>query len=210
MKWGVRHDRKTSARRSAKKAEQKAYQKKLGAAIKNRSTIESDRKRFENARKSLASRATKTAVSGVIQMLIGEAMSGNLPKYANMDKKQLAVALGKKAAMLTATTSANVAIDSALARSAAKRYDDSGKRKPGVRVSYLTREDKIQAGVHAATYGVTALAALAKVKVDTTRARRARDEERVNKWGANILAEKVDNVVWQSEDLSMAIIDNRS
>jgi hypothetical protein len=120
MKWGVRHDRKKSARKAA----QKAYRKKLGAALKNKNVNESDRKRFEKANTSLAARAAKTAVGGVIQMLIGEAVSGNLPKYAQMNKKQLAVALGKKAAMLTATTTANVAIDSALAKSALKRYDD--------------------------------------------------------------------------------------
>lgn len=33
-------------------------------------------------------------------------------------------------------------------------------------------------------------------------------QARVDSWGANILPQKVDNVVWQSPDKMMSIIDN--
>lgn len=194
MKWGVRKEREM------------AYRQKLTAISKNSSVVgTSDEKRFKYRNQNIAKRVTKTAASGIAQMLIGDMMSGKLFRYTSMSKQELTRELTKKAITLTMTTAANVAVNDALAKSASKRYTDTGRRRKGTKEKFMTREDAVGLGVGTAVSAVPALGLVMGMKMSQANARRVNSENRFNSWGQNILSEKVDRVIWQSEDLKYAI-----
>lgn len=117
--------------------------------------------------------------------------------------------LTKRAFSLIANTTANVAINDALAKSVSKRYTDSGRRVKGTKEKIFTKEEAIEMGVSSVARALPALNIAMKMKVSKARAERARNESVFNRWGQNILSEKTDHVVWQSDDLKYAVIDNR-
>ena len=208
MKWGVRRFQKKDG--SLTPDGEKRYREKLSKIVKNKYINESDRRRFEYRNQSLAKRAGKTAASGVAQMILSDVMTGNITRYASMNREQLIRSLTKKAITLTATTAANVAVNDALAKSASKRYTDDGKKIRGTKNNGLmTKEDAIETGVGIASRVVPVMNIALKMKASQVRAQRAKNEETFNRWGQNILSEKLDNVIWQSDDLKTAIIDNR-
>ena len=202
MKWGVHRERKQNIERS--------YRKKLDSIIKNKNADTADVKRFKYRNQSYGKRFAKTAASGVTQMLIGEMFSGNISRYGQMNKQQLRKELTKKALSLTATTAANVAIKDAMAKSASKRYTDDGKRVKGTKSHIVSKETIIEKSIGVAVRAAPLLAFAGITKLSTIAADRARNEANFKKWGANILPEKVDNVIWQSDDLMYSIIDNRN
>lgn len=214
MKWGKRTRgalikvgsigaiRKIGAAGASAKKNESDYQKKLTALNKNKSLQgTSDAARFQYRNQNVAKRFVKTAASLTAQMLIADAFSGKLPT----NKKDIAI----KAAKIAALTTANVGISDALAKSASKRYTSEGERVKGTKNRLMTKEDGIEMGVgvavKAAYIGKWALG----MKAKQVNASRARNEANFNRWGANILPQRVDNVVWQSSDLKTAIIDNR-
>lgn len=111
--------------------------------------------------------------------------------------------------MLMGKTIANVAIEDALAKSTSNKYTNSGKRKKGSGDSLITKEDIIAMGIRTAVNASQFINIMMKTKSYRTYRQRLKNEELFNKWGKNILPEKVDHVVWQSDDLKVAIIDNR-
>ena len=202
MKWGVRLERKQNI--------EKSYRKKLSSIIKNKNADATDVKRFKYRNQSYGKRFAKTAASGVTQMLIGEMFTGNISRYGKMSKQQLRKELTKKALSLTATTAVNVAIKDAMAKSASKRYTDDGKRVKGIKSHMVSKETIIENSIGAAVRVAPILAFAGVTKLSAEAANRAKNEANFNKWGSNILPEKVDNVIWQSDDLMYSIIDNRN
>lgn len=202
MKWGVRRERNRN--------KELAYRKKLGSIIKNKNADPRDVKRFKYRNQSYGKRFAKTAASGMAQMLIGEMLTGSISKYGQMSKQQLKQELTKKALSLTATTAANVAIQDAMAKSASKRYTDSGSKVKGVKKRIVSKETIIEKSIGIAARAAPIVAFAGATKLSKVVADRKRNEENFKKWGANILPEKVDNVIWQSDDLQYAIIDNRN
>lgn len=202
MKWGVRRERRQDNER--------LYRKKLSSIIENKNANSRDVKRFKYRNQSYGKRFAKTAAGGLTQMLIGEMLSGNISRYGQMSKQQLRKELTKKALSLTATTAANVAIKDAMAKSASKRYTDDGKRVKGTKNRVITKEDVMETAIGSAVRIAPVLVFAGGMKLSKVMADRARNEATFNKWGANILPEKVDNVIWQSDDLQYAIIDNRN
>jgi len=200
MHWGKRGA--SSKSKSSSKQKEKAFQKKLTALNNNKSLQgTSDAARFKYRSQNVGMRVAKTAVSLTSQMIVKDVLTGKFPA----NKKDIAI----RVAQISAHTAANVALKDSLAKSAAKRYADDGKRANGTKDHFITKEDGIEAGVgfavKAAYIGKWALG----MKAKQVNASRARNEANFNRWGANILPQRVDNVVWQSSDLKTAIIDNR-
>ena len=177
------------------------FKKKADAISKNMNADSSDRDRMNYAKKSFIAKATKTATTAAIQTVVMDLITGKdlrSPDY--LRKTALRVASG---------TAKTMATKEALARSAAKRYDDNGKKKKGVKSGLLTKEDKIELGLQAAMQAAPLIKGVLATKAYNTASTRAANERRFNSWGANILQERVSNVIWQSPDLSTAVIDNR-
>ena len=215
MKWGVRRFQTKSGKLTVagKKRynSEKEYRDKLTKIANNKNVNESDLKRINYRNQSLGKRVVKTAASGVAQMLISEVLSGNASRWARMNKAQIASELTKKALSLAGTTAANVAIQDRLAKSASNKYTKSGSRKKGVKDHAITKEDAISLGINLATTVAPGLAMIAGTNMATARAKRQANEAAFySKWGNRILSESVDNIVWQSDDLKYAIIDNRN
>jgi hypothetical protein len=205
MRWGVRRSQASLDRAAGRAKQEKEYRQKLTAISKNKNVGASDSARFAYRNQNLVKRVGKSAISGVSQMLIGELMTGGIERYARMNKGQLTRELTKKAAMLTATTAANVVVNDVLAKSASKRYTNTGRRSPGTKDSLLTKEDAISAGVSAIVPAVYGLHKIAGMSARQANFNRAKNEARFNSWGQNILSEKVADVIWQSDDLKYAI-----
>lgn len=198
MKWGVR------------KEQEKAYRQKLTAIGKNKSVANTtDAKRFKYRNQSLGKRVAKTAATQVAQMLIGDIFNGNIQQYASMSKPELRKKLTQKAISLAVTTSANVVIKDALAKSASNRYTNKGTRVKGTKDKFMTKEDAIEIGVGAAVSAVPIAGVVLRKTMRQADTERRKNEAAFNRWGQNILPEKVDKFVWQSDDFKTAVIDNR-
>lgn len=193
MKWGVRRDHK-----------------KLDAVLKNKSLKDTtDLERFKHLKDPLAVRVGKEAASMVKQIAIMEALnfallgktSRNYSKMSKQDAAKLALSLSTKIA-------SNLVIKDVLAKSALKKYTDTGRRK---KIGALrdSREDIYDLAIRVITPVASLGLRLAGLKLNSVIAEHKANEERFNSWGQNILSEKVDNIVWQSDDLKTAVIDNR-
>lgn len=214
MKWGVRRYQKkdgslTPAGKKRYNEEESQYREKLSKALKNRNIRDSDKQLFEYRNQSLAKRTAKTAAYKMAGMLVGDILTGNISKYGKMDKTQLASVLTKKAITLAGSTAATVAVNDALAKSASKKYTDDGKAAKGRSRQLFTKEEVIQSSVSTAMAVAPVMLTIAGMKVADVQRNRARNEENFNRWGQNILTEKVSNVVWQSEDFNTVVYDDR-
>ena len=213
MKWGVRRSQATldrlAGRVKAHQQKEKDFRKKLSTIDEKQSKYgnitDGDLKRIKYRNQSLGMRAGKTAASLLAGKLITECLSGSAHRYTRMNKAQLADELMQLAVQ---TTGVVVARD-ALAKSTAKKFTDTGRRVRGKHTEIVSKEVVLEIAVNTAASMMPVYVGLAKTKVSHAAKTRARDEERVRRWGQNILPQKVDHIVWQSDDLSAAIIDSR-
>ena len=199
MRWGVRrfqnYDGTLTSLGRKKLAEMKdketAYRDKLSAISKNRNVNASDLKRFQYRNHNLPYRVGKTAASVVAQTLIKDMITGNIHSYASMSKIDLA----QKLAKIAQTTAVNVAVNDVLAKSASNRYDNSGKRRKGVKDPIISKEDLIQGGIRTATRAAPLISFVFKMKVAQAKVNRAKYEQEFNRWGGRILEEKLDDFI---------------
>lgn len=193
MKWGVH------------KEQQAAYRQKASRVANNRYAQSSDIKRAKYASQPPAARIAKTAASLTARMVVRDILTGNIGEYGHMSKSEVA----KRATAIAVRTAANVAIKDAMAKSAMKNYTDKGKVVRGTNRTkkIFTKEDLIETGVHVGIGAAIVGANVGKMKYTQAAAQRSANEARFNAWGQNILPQRVDNVIWSSDD--MAIIDNR-
>lgn len=197
MKWGKRKARSIIDN-------QKAFKSKATAIAKNRYANGSDKQRMKFASQSMSQKVKTMGTSVTLQFVLRDIMSG---KFNPSDPKYLATT----AKSVAKYTSINLAKKEVLARSVAKRYNDDGKRSnPKDKIGLFTKEDKIEMGMDAAIKFGPIAKSLMAAKAYNTASKRQANEDRFNKWGSNILSEKVDNVIWQSPDLSTSVIDNRN
>lgn len=223
MRWGVRRYQRqdgslTSAGRkrysiseavSKSKTKEKDYRKKL-SSIEKRNTsssgyqLSTDAKLIEYRNQKLSSRVAKTAAGVIASKLITDTVTGNIGRYKHMSTSQIAKELTKA----VASTAANVALNDALAKSVSRKYTDEGAYTKKKR-SFITKEDVMRKSVGVAIKMAPVIGALANMKMAEANAQRARNEELFKSWGQNILTEKTHNVIWQSDDGYMSIIDDR-
>ena len=190
MKWGVH------------KEQEAAYRAKLSKIQNNKNINASDAKRFKYRNQSAAARITKTAASATAKLVVKEAFQHYLLGKQITKKDVLKDITG-----IAISTASQVAIQDALAKSASKRYTNSGKRQPGTKDRVFTKEDLIQTGIGVGVKAAYVGAAVGGLKLGQVKAQRSANEAQFNAWGQNILPQKVDNVIWSNDD--MAIIDNR-
>ena len=191
MKWGQH------------KQNEAAFRKKLTALGKNKALKgTSDAKRFKYRNQHVAVRIGKTAATLTAQMVVGDILMGKTSKYYYTNPNELR----KRVTAIATTTAKTVALNDLLARSAAKRYTDQGQRLPGTKKPLITKEDGIEMGIQLAARVGPVAKWMAATKLHKIRTERARNEAAFNRWGANILPQKVDHVIWQSKDLKTAIV----
>lgn len=214
MKWGVRRTPEELGHRISKRINQHQkkeveFRKKLTKISKNRSISGSeDERRFTYRNQKLPKRVAKTASAVASHMLVADMVSGNIHNYSKMNKTELHKAMRKNASIFAGATIANVAIKDYTAKSASKRYTDQGKKIK--RASKLfDKEDIIEIGVHWAVNMAATLGVAMKIQYQRAQADRFKNEAMFKRWGENILSERVDDVIWQSDDLSYAVIDKR-
>lgn len=196
MKWGVRRSQSTLDRLAGRvnqaKDKETAYRKKLTAITSHKNINDSDRKRFEYRNQSLATRTAKTAAGVIAGRLVADVISGNITKYASMSKSDIA----RELRSVAFSTAKNVAIKDALAKSAAKNYQNDGKRVKGKKDNrLLTKEDLIETGITTVSIAAPGLAMVAGMKMKQAQAKKAENEARFNSWGGRILTEKVSNII---------------
>lgn len=199
MKWGKRKASISEAINNAKNKETE-FRQKLSNIQKNKNVDYSDLKRFEYRNKHVASRITGTALSMVAHRLVSEVLTGRIGRYKKMSKAQMAKEISSIAIRATAST----AVQDALAKSASKRYEQSGKKVKGVKSRLITKEDAIETGVKVGMAAVNIGLFATKLKVAKAKVDRQRNEDRFKKWGANILPQKAsDTVLWTDGNMSV-------
>ena len=201
MKWGVRRSPEQEARSAARKKAGEDYRKKAAKVAANEYANRSDRRRAKYASQSAAPRIAKTASTILAQTLIRDVFTGNLGRYKNMSKAQIA----KKMAGLAATTAANVVVNDALAKSAMKNYTDKGATVRGTKRSkqWVTKEDAIAVGIGAGVSAARLGALVGGMKLSSVMKDRAANEARFNAWGQNVLTQKASEVLWTDGDMSV-------
>lgn len=203
MKWGVIKARYQAGER--------ARNAKIDKAIKSGGARQTtDAYRFRYLKDPAHIRLGKTGVSVVRSMVVKEVISGLLTGKVNIPKNKaeaakLAIDIGKK-------TATQFVINDTLAKSALSRYTKGGKRIKGKwdgRKSGVTREDMAQVSIMTAQVVLPFAGAILGMKLNAIGKRGKENRERVEKWGANILPEKVSdlNVAWSSPDGSVQVID---
>ena len=202
MKWGVRRyqDRSGSLTALGKRRLQSmrdnetAYRKKLANITKNRNADASDIKRFEYRNQSLARRFSRQVATVAVSTLIDDLTTGQYESYADMSKADIA----KKLLKIGAIASVKTVVSDALAKSASKRYTDSGRRRKGAKDHLPTKEDKIEIAIgiasNVADYAPL-IGTILHMKAAKIRGQRAKYEADFLKWGGNILTEKVSDIV---------------
>ena len=199
MRWGVRRFQNydgtlTSLGRKKiadMKSKESAYRSKLEKISRNKNADMSDVKLAQYRNHSLPYRVGKTAASVVAQTLIKDMITGNIHSYASMSKIDLA----QKLAKIAQTTAVNVAVNDVLAKSASNRYDNSGKRRKGVKDPIISKEDLIQGGIRTATRAAPLVSFAFKMKVAQAKVNRTKYEQEFNRWGGRILEEKLDDFI---------------
>lgn len=201
MKWGVR--------RAQKAEKEAAYRKKLSKITSRQSNYyKGDWSRIKYRNQSLAKRVATTATQELTKMVITDIFFGKSTKhYASLSPKDLKKELTRKAATLVTRTATNVVLNDALAKSAAAKYDNSGKLINKNNFGSVAKANAIEATVKTAVAVAPIALGLAGMKVSQVAQQRRVNEAKFNQWGGNILAEKVNNVIWQSPDLTTAVID---
>lgn len=214
MKWGVRRTPEQLGHRAKTKtkySEEDIYRQKLSKILNNKKVSKSDAQRFKYRNHGIAYRVGSTAAQYVASSLLQDAFSGHIHRYASMSKAELAKEFTKKASKIAVQTAATVALKDALAKSASKNYDNNGNVINGRKTVLLnTKEDWIEKGVGTAVRIAPIVSNVCLRKMSTIANERRTNQEQFERWGQNILSEKVDNVIWQSNDLRYAVIDNRS
>lgn len=201
MKWG-KHKAKVSAAVDKRRAKETEFRQKMTNIQKNKSVNPSDLQRFEYRNQSAAARIGKTAVSVTSRIVVKEMLQHYLLEK-KIDKKTIR----KDAMTIAVNTASQVAIKDAMAKSAAKRYTDSGKKVAGVSNRLVTKEDLITVGlgvgVKAAYVGMTA----GSLKMSQVVADRKKNEATFNAWGARVLPQSVNrDILWVSDDGDTSVI----
>lgn len=214
QKWGVRRfQNKDGSQTSAGKkrySKETEYRRKMANIANPKASatrqLSYDYKLANYRKDNLAVRSSKIAAKKIAGVLIRDALSGDLSTYRGMSKQQIAKKLATKAALITADTAGTVAVKDAMAKSMSKRYDRQGKNVVKTKEGILgTKEQTLQAAISAASTFVVGAAMIEGMRYSAIKRDRAINEARVNSWGKNILPQKVDNIVWQSDDLSQYI-----
>lgn len=199
MKWGKRK-MAVAIQNKHRRRRQEVNKAKLVA--KNKRASASDNMRADYISKSLGSRV-KANAGGVLKSTVVSAIfTGKITKmheFTAADWKREAKSFATK-------TAVNTAINDRLAKSALKKYNKDGKKIDGKGPRLVTREDMMAVGISSAAAVAPLVAGIASSKMAAAAKQRQTNQANFDKWGSNILSEKVNNVIWQNGDTS--VIDN--
>ena len=223
MKWGVRRfqDKNGDLTPAGKKRyasdkinsaikRENATQKKF-AKIAEGGYANAHTRRIAKARsQSVGTRLAKDARTVAAKTALSAFITASRGKFSGMSKAEIAADVAKYAAKNAAVLLAKEVNTNYQASRIDRRYNADGTTKDGKKEGLLSREQKIDAGVAAGLAAASALAGIGGAKLLNVKVQRAVGEARMKSWGDRILSERVDNVIWQSPDLSSAIIDNRN
>lgn len=193
MKWGVRRSQavldRLAGRIRKSQDDEKEYRNKLSAIQKNSKNIHRyDRELFKYRNANLGQRIVKTAGTAIASELISAYTSGRIKNPSYFSKEELT----KKFTKMAVSTAANVALNDALAKSAAKGYTSDGERVNGKKDRRLvTKEAAINSGVRTAVAVAPFVAAIGRMKLNQAMRTRAMNEARFKSWGQNILTDTV-------------------
>lgn len=197
MKWGV-HKQKYDN-----------YKQKIKNIRSGDQMSRSDAKRLKYRDQPLAARIAKNAIGPVVSIALGDVLSGQMGRYGSMSKENLKKAITKRLVKVAVHTAKNTLLKDAMARSVTGKYDDAGNRTKGSANSRITREDVMERGIKIGEMAAQIGFRVARRSMRQATYQRKTNEARVQRWGKNLFSEKVDNIIWESDDFKTAIIDNR-
>lgn len=197
MKWGTTRASK-GKNYIIKKAKQinnneKDYRKKLNTISKNKNLNNFDKRLITYRNKNIAKRTLNVATGKITGQLVSDVLTGQIGNYKTMSKLDMS----KKLKKLAVNTAGGVAFNDTLARSASKKFTESGKYKKG-KNGFLNREEMISASVNTAINVIPIIGAVTNMKLSAVKKNRMKNEQTFNRWGSRILNEGSDNYVYGS------------
>lgn len=205
MKWGVRRAEKKAAIASRKK-------KAENIISENEDDRGSDLKYIRESNKKLGSRVVSKVTKGIAGQLMWDMFTDNLDKYAKMNSNELTKVLTNKAIGIAKNTAFDIVSENVAAKSASKKFDDSGKRIKGTANKKLTKEFMIAKSVKTAVRATPIVGVVMKWKMSEAIQKRQANEARFKSWGGNILPEKtktIGDTIWISDDGKTSLINPR-
>lgn len=199
MKWGVRKDRAVGSLKSkvATAQEKRAFEKKRATAVSKRDAWKSNSEDIKYA-KYLKQPVGARVAKSIAYKTVGDVFLGSLlgtgADYSKFTAKDWGTTLAKNAPSALAET----AFNTALAKSAMKNYDVNGRTiTKGRNDKIFTKEEVIKQTVTTAATAAKLGLALGSVKLNSVAKNARQNRETFEKWGGNILPEKISNLnVW--------------
>ena len=188
MHWGHRKAKQY-------KANQKVYRTKLSNISKNLEKTgnnKSDAKKIAYLNQKGYARVGKTIMASVASMLVSDLITGKIGSYGSMSKAEVI----KKVGQLSKSAAVNVALSETLSRSAARKYDNSGKQIKGKVNPFITREDAIASGIKLGMVAAPFAKAGLSIKAQQRNNIRSRNEAIYRSRGKNILSDRSNSFVY--------------
>lgn len=160
---------------------------KLGKVAKSKSAHYNDVKIAKKATLSTHKKIGNALASATAGMLVNDLITGDIKNYGKMNKSDII----KKVVGIGKTAGTNLIKDEVMARSVANKYDKNGRRIKGKNSSLLTREQVADAIVGTTIQAAPFIYTMGGLKIGQIIKKRRVGEEAFNKWGANILTNKV-------------------
>ena len=188
MKWGHRTAKQISNNH-------KEYKKKLSNISKNLDKTgnnKSDAKKIAYLNQKGYARVGKIIMSSVASMLVSDLITGKIGSYGSMSKAEVI----KKVGQLSKSAAVNAALSETLSRSAARKYDNSGKQIKGKVNPFMTREDAIASGIKLGVIVAPFAKAGLMVKAQQKNNIRRQNEAIYRSRGKNILSDRSNSFVY--------------
>lgn len=190
QKWGVRRDNSISVSKTIGKIKDNKQVKieKAKNIAKNEDAHKNDRKLAVYSQKSTSSKIAKATRDAIATQLIKDALTGEIGQYQNRSLADWSNAF-KQVSKQAATT---MAMNEALARSSAAKYNSDGTHKSGKsnKDVKMTREDIALSSYYVAKTAYPFASRLAGKKYTAHKRYQGyqkEKEQRFNSWKGNIL-----------------------
>ena len=170
----------------------------------------SDQTRFNQFSQSTGRRLAVDMTKKLLVTAGLTAAAGGLKATLGTDKKKIALSLTKTAIKMAVDSGIKIVEKDILTMHALKRYDEDGnyiRPKNEKARKYITSTDVIEGSVRTALFLARPLSLGVRFLIARDTVTKRKEQEAFDKWGANILPQNVNNIIWQSKDLESSVID---
>lgn len=188
MHWGHRNAKQINNDRKVYKTKLSNISKNLDKTGNNKS----DARRIKYLNQKSYARVGKTIMGSIAGMVVSDLITGKIGSYGSMSKTEVI----KKVGQLGKSTAVNLAVNESLARSTARKYDNSGKQIKGKANPLMSREDAIANGIKLGMIAAPFAKAGLSIKAQQKNNIRRKNDAIYRSRGSNLLSDKTNSFVY--------------